>query len=486
LTKTTSCGTSSQFQLEVKMRYRYQITGSREREITSLIFIALSIHLLMLIHDIASDYYPFLWGDRGTGRWEAMLALVQSEPTSYLSHLAGAEVGPGEYLLQLPSYLIGGCAGIIIFQILLSVLSTICLYETIAILLPWNRAPFICALIYLLIPQNIVFPHQFTTEAVATPFCAFFLYLMARSLRQSRLPAALWGAICYGISIFVRPSLALALPALLLLPILYSSRQRQVATVRAVAICAVASLPLALWVAAFTGTTGQIGYTSGVANLGWNLRSKVFLVYAENGWTEPPELARFLAYAQLYDDTGGISVPRYLEIVSEHPVAFAKDAVISLGQTLGRGNVTKFFIDYLRISADQKIKDLPKNVLGAGNIGALLDAMRGNVGFISILLLEAVFSLANICFVLIAVGFLLFALARPQKVSSRIGSVAFQSMLIIASILFGVIASSEIADAAQARLRNPVEAGLIILCSLFFFYRHRAGEDGEPVNVAAR
>jgi len=385
-----------------------------------------------------------------------MLALVQSEPTSYLSHLAGAEVGPGEYLLQLPSYLIGGRAGIIIFQISLSVLSTVCLYEATAILLPWNRAPFICALIYSLLPQSIVFPHQFTTEAVATPFCTFFLYLMARSLRQNRLPAALWGGLCYGIAIFVRPSLALALPALLLLPILYSSRQRQVATVRGVAICAVASLPLALWVAAFTGTTGRIGYTSGVANLGWNLRSKVFLVYAENGWAEPPELARFLEYAQLYADTGGgISVPRYLELVSEHPVSFAKDAVISLGQVLWRGNVTKLFIDYLRIAADQKIKDLPKNVLGAGNTGALLDAMRGNVGFISILLLEAVFSLANICFVFIGVGFLLFALARPQKVSSKIGSVAFQSMLIIASILFGVIASSEIVDAAQAGPEGP-------------------------------
>jgi hypothetical protein len=162
---------------------------------------------------------------------------------------------------------------------------------------------------------------------------------------------------------------------------------------------------------------------------------------------------------------------------------FDRRTVISLGQVLGRGNVTKLFIDYLRIAADQKIKDFPKNVLGAGNTGALLDAMRGNVGFISILLLEAVASLANICFVFIAVGFLLFALARPQKVSSKIGSVAFQCMLIIASILFGVIASSEIVDAAQARLRNPVEAGLIILCSLFFFYRLRAGEDGEPVTI---
>jgi 4-amino-4-deoxy-L-arabinose transferase-like glycosyltransferase len=453
----------------------------RNRGFISLISVAFLVHLLMLVHDIASQYQSFLWGDRGLDRWQALVGLVQTKPVSYLSYLVEAEVGPGEYIFQLPGYLAGGAAGIIVFQILLSLLAAGCVFKATAILLPWKPAPFICGLLYVLIPQNIVFPHQFVTEAVSTPLCVFFLCLEICSLRRNRLSLALWGGLCFGLAIFVRPSLAIALPPLLLLPTLYSSGHWRKAATRATAICIVASLPMALWVAAFADATGKFGYTSGVANLGWNLRSKVFIVHAGNGLAQPPELERFSNYDQLYNDTAGISVARYLQIVSEHPLLFTKDALVSVGAVLGRGNITKFFVDYLGIARDKNIKKLPMAVLGGGDTAALLTALRGNMDVITMLLLEAVFSAVSLCFIVIAVTFLLFSLIRPRKVTEQIGTVAFRSMLPIASILVAVIASSEIVDAAQARLRNPVEGGLIMLCGLCFFYRRKTRGTGRKL-----
>jgi 4-amino-4-deoxy-L-arabinose transferase-like glycosyltransferase len=376
--------------------------------------------------------------------------------------MANGAIGPGEYLFQLPLYVAGGAGAVILFQIILSVFSIVCVYQIAAMLLPWRRAALVCGLVYALLPQNLVFPHQFVTEAIATPCTVFFLYFLVRSLRDNRLTLALVGALFYGLAIFVRPSLVLALPLLVVLPVLYASGSRRAAAIGCSAIGAMAFLPLAIWIAAFTVTTGKFGYTSGVANLAWNLRSKIYLVYYRNNITDlPPEVAKFNGYSQFYTDHGGVSTQRFLAIAAQHPIMFVRDAVMNSAIVLGRGNLTKLMIDYFGIAKDTNIKTLPR--VFRGEMAVLAETIRSNIDSIVVLVAEMIFSVVTASVVFVSVGFLFFALVQPSKVMDRLGVPSFFFVLTAGTILFAVVASGLIVDQAQARLRNPAEAGLVIL-----------------------
>ncbi len=443
---------------------------SRNRDIILVLAVAITVHLLMFAFDVHTAFQPFLEGDRGGDRPPVMFALMHATPADYLSVMANAPIGPGEYLFQLPLYVAGGAGAVILFQIVLSVLSIVCVCQIAAMLVPWRRAALVCGLVYALLPQNLVFPHQFVTEAIATPCTVFFLYFLVWSLRDNRLTLALVGALFYGLAIFVRPSLVLALPCLVVLPVLYASGSRRATAIRYSAIGAVAFLPLAVWIAAFTVTTGKFGYTSGVANLAWNLRTKIYIVYERNNIADrPPEVAKVTDYLQFSTDYGGVSTQRFLAIAAQHPVMFVHDAVMSSAVVLGRGNLTKLMIDYFGTAKDTNIKRLPRVFL-RGDMTVLAEMVKGNLGSIVVLIAEMIFSAVTAGVVFISVGFLLFALVQPSKVMDRLGVSSFSFVLTAGAILFAVVASGIIVDEAQARLRNPAEAGLVIL----FAYAIRA------------
>jgi hypothetical protein len=442
---------------------------SRNRDVFIVLAVAITIHLLMFTFDVHTAFQPFLEGDRSVDRPPVMFALMHANPADYLSVMANGAIGPGEYLLQLPLYVAGGAGAVILFQIILSVFSIVCVYQIAAMLLPWRRAALVCGLVYALLPQNLVFPHQFVTEAIATPCTVFFLYFLVRSLRDNRLTLALVGALFYGLAIFVRPSLVLALPLLVVLPVLYASGSRRATAIGCSAIGAMAFLPLAIWIAAFTVTTGKFGYTSGIANLAWNLRGKVYVVYHRNNITDlPPEVAKFTDYPQFYTDLGGISTQRFLAIAAQHPVMFVHDAVMNSAIVLGRGNLTKLMIDYFGIAKDTNIKTLPRAFL-RGDMTVLAETIGSNLDSIVVLVAEMIFSAVTAGVVFVSVGFLLFALVQSSKVMDRLGVPSFFFVLTAGAILFAVVASGMIVDEAQARLRNPAEAGLVILFALFAY-----------------
>ncbi len=446
------------------------MTVTSRRQVWFLVGIGAVIHFAMILYDISNSYEPFLWGDRSPDRWAVMLQAL-SPPRSLFDFIVHAKVAPGEYIFQLPFYMAAGKAGVVAFQTVLNLVAVACLYYAANVLFCSPSASLIIAFVYLCLPQNLVYPHEFVTEAVATPLTTVFVFLIVLSTSRSRVLYALLGAVIYGVAIFVRPSLVFALPCLWLLN-LFTTRPTITGVSRASFLCGIALLPIVLWATLFSLDTGKLGYTNGVANLSWNLRSKVYLIFSRNGIEQPPELDTFASYEDLYDDYNGISVKRYLQLVAPHPRSIIIDSIISTAIAFGRGNVTKILVDYLGVSQGKSIKHLPRSF----QEGHFISSLRGSADVIITLTLEAIASVATSVVVVTASGFAACSLCI-RRVRLGLQQPALQAVIVSASLLFAVLLSSNLVDEAQGRLRNPAEGGILLLFGLAFAHRRTSSSE---------
>jgi 4-amino-4-deoxy-L-arabinose transferase-like glycosyltransferase len=442
-------------------------------QIAVVLGFAAILHALLFAYDLSTNFEAFLWGDRSWHRSESLQAFLQAERGHVLATLASGSVGPGEFLLIWPSYVLGGAPGIVLFQIALFLLSVYFVCAIAQRVFPWPSAALICGTVYVLLPQNIVFTHQLVTEAIATPLTVAFLYCYTLTSGDRRWRYAIAGGLALGLAIFVRPSLAFILPPFVVLHLLYRRSLRPGVLRGVMAIAAVALIPMMIWVAAFTLTTGKFGYTGGVANLGWNLRSKVFLVYSRNGLEKPPEVQAFQRYDDLYGDLGGISTVRFLEIASDRPLLFVKAAATDAIIIAARGNVSKVLVDYLGIARNREVKNW-RDTWSEGGVAGLLTWMRESKALFLLLGSEAIASIVTGLSVGCSICFLLYALARARSVSATIGAETFGLVLTIAAVLCAAFVSGQLVDQAQARLRHPAEAGLVILIGILVLQWQKA------------
>lgn len=427
------------------------------------------LHGALFYNDVAGDFEPFLRGDRAGIRWESFERFVSAPPGMALDILASNEAAPGEFLLQYPAYLVAGVPGIVLFQVGLFLVSLWLVCRIAWMLLPTPAAVLAVGLVYALLPHNLAFPHQFVTEAVATPLCVIFLYLALRALDSRRHAQAAFAGLALGLAILARPSLAIALPLLIAGAVLFRRRLPRGA-VAILSLAAMASLaPTALWVATFTATTGSVGYTSGVANLGWNLRSKVFLVQSNAGLEPAPEVREFTRYEDMWSDPSGIGVARFLEIAAEHPGPFLRAAITDVAIVLTRGNSTKLTVDYMGSEAMEEIKTWRDHLDSAGLAG-LLRWVADNRVVAFLFSLELAASLLTGLASALVLAFCAYSLAFPARVSAALGPLAFALVLTTLVFLATAVASGLVVDRAQGRMRHPAEAGMLVTLGLAWVY----------------
>ena len=431
-----------------------------------------ALHGTMLIYDAQQGFAPLLRGDRGYQRWDALTAFQSASPGHVLDTMVSLPVAAGEYLLPYPAYALGGRAGIVIFQIALFLLSLLCVCLMARRLFRWRPAAAVCGVVYLLLPHNLAFTHQLVTEAFVTPFMVFFAYFYFAYLRTPQSWLVVLAGFCLGVAIFSRPAFAIVAPAVLALHLVYFRYAPKGGLRASLIVLVVAALPLGAWAAVFTAKTGAFGYTAGVVSLGWNLRSKVFLVHTRNGIDLPPEVARFKAYGELYEDTGGISVGRFLQIASRNPAPFLRSALTDAAILGGRGNLSKVVIDYFGVGREDGIKDW-RDAWSNGGVKALFDLVRQSAAGAAMLIGEGVFSLVTGLCVLAALVFCLVCAVRPARIVALLGAPAFGLILVETAILAVCFLSAQMVDQAQARLRHPSEAGLVLLLGLACAYLSR-------------
>jgi hypothetical protein len=431
------------------------------------------IHLILLCFDAANHYVPFLRGDRSYNRWTGMAYYLAKSSEGWISAMAHSGVVPGEYILHVPFYLIAGKLGMIIFQVALSIASVMAIGAVSTRIFSWRYAPLVICAIYLSVPQCIAFAHQFVTEGVSASLTILFVYFSVLMLEKSDLRFGLLAGACLGIAIFVRPSLLLIVPTLVVLGLWAGYVFRERLFIGLTVICAIAILPLSLWVIMFTLSTGKIGYTSGVANLDWNLRSRVYLVQTANATTKIPEVANYGSYAALYADSGGIKLSRFISVAVKHPFDYMKGAIVDELITFGKGNTTKLTVDYLGIAGDKGLKDW-RNHFEKGGIVGLITWGAGNSDVVFVSTVEFVSSLLTLPATIIAISVAVWAVVRPRSFISWFGKTGLFVAYLIFSIFLSVAASALLVDRAQAKLRHPVEAGFILLLGMAFILAREA------------
>jgi hypothetical protein len=439
-----------------------------KKETCLVLMAALLLHIGFFAYDVATGFEPIVRGDGSFSRLQALLAFDRTPVNDALRTLVANPVIPSQYLPQWVAYAFGGQAGIVIFQIALYLASVWALSRTISALFPWKSYTALVGLVYVALPQNVVFTHQLVSEAIATPLWVFLAYFYVMYAKYGRTRQLLMCGLTLGLVIVVRPVFAIALPILFFSHIVYRRYLWRRAALMMAVICGLSILPMAAWVATYTAQTGKLGYTSSVANLGWNLRSKVFFVYTRNQLEKPAEIKAYSEYADLYQDSDGISVRRFLQLAAEHPILFARSGIIDM-LTLFRGNISKLIVDYFGISRDQGIKAWRDRLSKEGVAGELALLMQSKGMFLSVGT-EFLASVITAPCIATAILFAVFCLARPKAVSGEFGPISYGMILVQSAILFSVFASSQIVDQAQARLRHPAEAGIILL--LVFLWRY--------------
>jgi hypothetical protein len=449
------------------------VSLQNEKETRLVLMAAFLLHIGFFAYDVATGFEPMLRGDRSFSRLQALLAFDVNDT---LSMLVANPVIPGEYFAEWVAYGFGGKAGIIIFQIALLLASVWALCRTVSALFPWKSYTVVVGLVYVALPQNVVFTHQLVTEAIVTPLLVFFAYFYVMYSKYARTRQLLMCGLTLGLVIVVRPVFAIVPPTLVLSHLVYRRYLWRSAASTVTLICGLSILPMAGWVVTYTAETGKFGFTSGVANLGWNLRSKVWWVYTRNQLDKPAEIKAYSEYSDLYRDSDGISVRRFLQLVAEHPILFARPAIIDV-LTLFRGNISKLVVDYFGISRNQGVKGWRDVLSEEGIAGELTLLMRSKGTFLSVGT-EFLVSVITAPCIATAILFAIFCLRRPKAVSGELGTISFGMILVQSAILFTVFVSSQIVDQAQPRLRHPAEAGLILL--LAFLWRYRTARKLQP------
>lgn len=440
------------------------------------------LHGALLVFDFASGFSPFLRGDRSGSRLSAMQAVLEGGFSRAFSNMLNGDVHPGEYGLQLPWFTIAGAPGVVVFQIALTLIAVYCIWHTVKRTVPWRHAPLCASWAYALTPMNLTFTHQLTTEALATPFGVFFIYYLVRAADTRALKDVLCGGLCLGVVLLIRPGYMVMVPCLIAMGAMFAIL-RSFSGFKALFIaCMVACLALSVWTAAFTVSTGNIGYTNGVANVGWNLRSKVFFVERAAGRPGPPEVARFHDYSELYsaaEAKGKISIPRYLEIASEHPLDYVKAGVLDVGLAFARGGFSKLAVDYAGIARENGIKEW-RNILDEGGPGALVSWSLKNVDILAVTAFEMISSLISAGAFSIAAALLVIALLMHKRFAAYAGQPAVMLIIVAAALLATTMFSALVVDRAQPRLRNPADPAILLLVtlalSIFGRLRARGGD----------
>ena len=423
------------------------------------------VHAAMLVFDIATGFSAFLRGDRSETRLATMESVARQEGGSLVAAMAHGAVAPGEYVVQLPFYLAAGPLGVVVFQIALMLASVAAMWKIVERTIPHRRAPLIVSVLYALTPMTLTFSHQLTTEALATPLCVLFTYFAVKGADSRRLTDAVLAGLCLGAVVLIRPGYMVIIPCLFGLGVL-AILLKSLTSLKGLAVaCVIACLPLAGWTALFAQTTGAVGYTGGVANVGWNLRSKVFFVERAHGRAGPVEVARFKIYDEMWseEEAGGkISLGRYLAIAAEHPVDYVKAGAADLGLAFGRGGLSKLAVDYFGVARDKGIKEW-RNVLDAGGPGALVGWAFDNLDILAVTALELAASLVSVAAFLIAVAFMLAALARHRTIAAQSGQAAITLILVATALIATTALSALVVDRAQPRLRNPADPAILLL-----------------------
>lgn len=183
------------------------------------------VHGAIFIHGVLNAD-SFLAGDRAVGRLETINYVFSYPPTDLTYPISILEPGaesdstilsrifesghPGDYILQGLLLGIGDRHLVVTLQLLLAFISIICVYFFVIIL---RRSPAYAmtgAVIYMLLPGNLIIPHELASESLFTPSVVVgFFMLIYYVEKQPHIWVLVSGLLLLTAANFIRPQLGL-------------------------------------------------------------------------------------------------------------------------------------------------------------------------------------------------------------------------------------------------------------------------------------
>ncbi len=218
-----------------------QVKSNSTGSIVTIFFAFIVVHGLLLGFGLANED-SLLSGDRANSR-NATISYVfdidkiggdnvsretrsTMDPMLHIGDRILKSGHPGDYLISGVILKLTNDKILVLFQLLLALVSTFCVY---ALLLYFGfsvRAATLTTLFYLLLPGSLLPPHQLSTESLFIPCAIIGCYLLIISDKNPGLGIAfLSGLLLFSVAIFVRPQLIFFPLLLVVVYLLFSAKK---------------------------------------------------------------------------------------------------------------------------------------------------------------------------------------------------------------------------------------------------------------------
>lgn len=394
------------------------------------------LHAACFVYDAA---HPgrFLNGDRAYERLESIQRFGEAlRSGDALAYLSGRGI-VGDWLPQALLYLAGGQYFVIAVQVLL-VLASIAWVRDLGLRMGLREArATAAALVYGLLPQTLVFPHELASEAVFVP-------LVVLAFRLSLPGLAPPGALALGLATLIRP-------VTLLWPFVHAALA-PAANRRRAAFIGLALAPLLAWMTFMLFATGEFSMGRSGHDLGANLyyrmqRMSTALPESERAPVKPPGEKR-------------ASVAQYLRFVASHPAAAAAYSARDVAAVAFKSGIERVTLDYLDLFPQVR-ESLQDSDTGWR---ARLDSQGAAKTLLALLRTEPWLVLSS------ALGTLAFAALLALAAAGFVAALRVpdrrHAALVLGAFVLYVIATAQAVDAAQSRHRAPAEFALCLLAAV--------------------
>lgn len=418
------------------------------------------LHVLLALWIDASDPNVFVRADRAAARLKIVLGLLASDSTEQAMQYLASQGIVGDYGAHALLYLLGGRFAVVSVQVVLAVVSGVCIYRLGTLLGLSRRVSALAMTVYLFMPHVLVFPHQLATEALHAPLFVICNWLLAKGCVERKLSWLIGSAVCLGLATLIRP-ITLLWPFVAALAILICYRPRQAAI-----YAAVAYLPVLLWMGFIGLQTGEFGLGRSDHSLERNLYGRVMRITD----TLPPAerdaaRAAYLPLAQRGEDRE-LGQLAYLRFSLAYPAASVMHLLHDATVFFFKSGVERLTIDYLALTSNPRALQDPdhgwRQQLEIHGWPYTLRYMWRALGPpLAVSLLGAAGMLALFLFAL--VGALHF-LRRLREI--RTPRVALGTLLV--AVVAYIFLFSQVLNAMQSRQRAPAEFAIVLLAAVGF------------------
>jgi len=413
----------------------------------------LVLHLCMGLFDAAHPDV-FLKADRAPERARTIAWFSDSISQGAAIDFLASNGNPGDYVPHWVLLSLGGPALVIITQVALILLSGIAVYRLCVLLGLEETAASAGAFVFLLLPHNLVFPHQLLTESLHTPLIILSLLGTVELIlldRASRAPGFMAG-LMIGVGNLIRPVTLLWGPVAALAVLVVQRKA-------ALWLLAASLLPVLAYMTFMLFAAGEFSTGASKRDASHNLHRRAERVIDAIASADPA--AAEAARSEYLSADGRLSPLGFAAFSLEYPKASLAHSGRDLFVFASKSGIERVTFDYLGMSSSGRsvIQDPLTGWRFQLETNGVLHTLRflyENAGAVLIISIAGAL-LFTLLFVLALVGLIGVVVNRSALTVRQQMAFALVAALPVYMLLF-----SQVVDAVQSRHRGPAEAALLI------------------------